>query len=54
MAHLRMPFLVCGSVLLLAGGYQWFMGAGGQLLLLIGLGLVVIAQAYKWLFLDAA
>lgn len=55
MAMLRVPLLVCGSVLALVGAYEWFAREGGnpQFFLLVGLGMVVVALVYKWLILDA-
>ena len=55
MAMLRIQFLVCGSVLAPVGAYEWFARDGGnpQLFLGIGLGMIIVAQLYKWLILDA-
>jgi hypothetical protein len=54
MAMLRVPLLVCGSVLALIGAYDWFAHEGSpQLFLLVGLGMVVVALVYKWMILDA-
>jgi len=38
MAMLRIPFLVCGSVLALVGAYEWFARDGGNRSSFWGLG----------------